>query len=89
MWNFKVIFLPNNWQQIPQDWKQGKIGAQHIPLPDGPGQVKLSVRQVDLDKFFFEIIYDVVLKKQILEVGQVQSSAAITRFLGSKKSIAL
>ena len=30
----------------------------HIPLPNGPGQVKLPVGQVDLGKVFFLIIYD-------------------------------
>ena len=39
-----------------------------FPLPDGPGQEKLPVGQVDLDRFFFFVSY-----KQIKEfqVGQV------------------
>ena len=41
-----------------------KFRARHIPLPDGQGQVKLSIGQVDSDKFFFYIIYDLVLKKK-------------------------
>ena len=31
--------------------------ARRFPLPDGPGQVKLPVGQVDLDRFFFFISY--------------------------------
>ena len=31
--------------------------ARRFPLPDGQGQVKLPVGQVDLDRFFFFISY--------------------------------
>ena len=31
--------------------------ARCFPLPDDPGQVKLPVGQVDLDRFFFFISY--------------------------------
>ena len=34
-----------------------KVRARRFPLPDGPGQVKLPVGQVDLDRFFFFISY--------------------------------
>ena len=40
----------------------GSSRARRFPLPDGPGQVKLPVGQVDLDRFFFFISY-----KQIAE----------------------
>ena len=36
--------------------------ACRFPLPDGPGQIKLPVGQVYLDRFFFFILY-----KQIAE----------------------
>ena len=45
--------------------------ARHFPLPDGPGQVKLPVGQVDLDRFFFFISY-----KQIEEFQNSWSRAS-------------
>ena len=45
--------------------------ARHFPLPDGPGQVKLPVGQVDLDRFFFFISY-----KQIEEFKNSWSRAS-------------
>ena len=45
--------------------------ARRFPLPDGPGQVKLPVRQVDLDRFFFFISY-----KQIEEFQNSWSRAS-------------
>ena len=45
--------------------------ARHFPLPDGPGQVKLPVGQVDLDRFFFFISY-----KQIEEFKNSWSQAS-------------
>ena len=44
--------------------------APCFPLPDGPGQVKLPVGQVDLDRFFFFISY-----KQIEEFQNSWSRA--------------
>ena len=45
--------------------------ARRFPLPDGPGQVKLPVGQVDLDRFFFFISY-----KQIEEFQNSWSRAS-------------
>ena len=45
--------------------------ARRFPLPDGPGQVKLPVGQVDLDRFFFFISY-----KQIEEFKNSWSRAS-------------
>ena len=45
--------------------------ARCFPLPDGPGQVKLPVGQVDLDRFFFFISY-----KQIEEFKNSWSRAS-------------
>ena len=46
--------------------------ARRFPLPDSPGQVKLPVGQVDLDRFFFFISYISRSKNfKILGVGQV------------------
>ena len=45
--------------------------AQHIPLPDGLGQVKLPMRQMNFGKVFFEIIYNLYWKCIILEIGYV------------------
>ena len=45
--------------------------ARHFPLPNGPGQVKLPVGQVDLDRFFFFILY-----KQIEEFQNSWSRAS-------------
>ena len=36
---------------------KGQCRAHHFPLPDGLGQVKLPVRQVDFNRFFFFISY--------------------------------
>ena len=40
--------------------------ARRFPLPNGPGQVKLPVGQVDLDRFFFFISYK--------QIGEFQNS---------------
>ena len=45
--------------------------ARRFPLPDSPGQVKLPVGQVDLDRFFFFISY-----KQIKEFQNSWSRAS-------------
>ena len=42
-----------------------KHRARRFPLPDGPGQVKLPVGQVDLDGFFFFISYKQIEEFQI------------------------
>ena len=46
-------------QYIPKfdaiPWRQNR--AHRFPLPDGPGQVKLPVGQVDLSEFLFYILY--------------------------------
>ena len=47
------------------------IRAHRFPLPDGPGQVRLPVGQVDLDRFFFFISY-----KQIEEFQNSWSRAS-------------
>ena len=39
--------------------------ARRFPLPNGPGQVKLPVRQVDLNSFFFFISYKQIKEFQI------------------------
>ena len=45
--------------------------ARRFPLPHGPGQVKLPVRQVDLNRFFLFISY-----KQIEEFQNSWSQAS-------------
>ena len=45
--------------------------ARRFPLPDGPGQVKLPIGQVDLDRFYFFISY-----KQIEEFQNSWSRAS-------------
>ena len=45
--------------------------ARRFPLPDNPGQVKLPVGQVDLNRFFFLISY-----KQIEEFQNSWSQAS-------------
>ena len=47
------------------------IRARRFPLPDGPGQVKLPVGQVDLNRFFLFISY-----KQIEEFQNTWSWAS-------------
>ena len=47
------------------------VRARRFPLPNNPGQVKLPVRQVDLDRFFFFISY-----KQIKEFQNSWSRAS-------------
>ena len=42
----------------------GHHRARRFPLPDGPGQVKLPVAQVDLDRFFFCISYKQIEESQ-------------------------
>ena len=52
-----------------------KVRAQHIPLPEGLGQVKLPVGQVDLSQVFFNIPHKQsarLRKCVILEVKQVK-----------------
>ena len=48
-----------------------KVRAGHIPLPDGPGQVKLPVGRVDLSKVSFYTLY-----KQIEKIEQFWSQAS-------------
>ena len=46
--------------------------SYRFPLPNGPGQVKLPVGQVDLNRFFLFISYLSRSKNfKILEIGQV------------------
>ena len=48
------------------------LRARRFPLPDGPGQVKLPVGQVDLDRFFFFFFHISRSKNfKVLGVGQV------------------
>ena len=47
------------------------LRARRFPLPNGPGQVKLPVRQVDLNRFFLFISY-----KQIKEYQNSWSQAS-------------
>ena len=66
----------NRWQAINWTYDVLVLGhthirARHFPLPDGPGQVKLPVGQVDLDRFFFFISY-----KQIEEYQNSWSRAS-------------
>ena len=46
-------------RRVPCQCEHKKLGvrAQRFPLPDGLGQVKLPVRQVDLNRFFLFILY--------------------------------
>ena len=46
--------------------------AQHIPLLDGPWQVKLPVRQVDLSKVSYYVLCKLIDNCTILEVGQMK-----------------
>ena len=46
---FICIYI--NYFKVCYNYIKSLCRARHIPLPDGLGQVKLSVRQVDLDKF--------------------------------------
>ena len=51
-------------------WQHGR--ARHIQLPDPPGQLKMSVRQVDLDNFSSKSHLIWYWAKQILEVREVK-----------------
>ena len=44
--------------------------ARRFPLPDGPGQVELQVRQVDLNRFFIFISYKQIGQMIILRKGK-------------------
>ena len=52
-------------------WLSDTNRARRFPLPDSPGQVKLPIKQVDLNKFFFFISY-----KQIKEFQNSWSRAS-------------
>ena len=45
--------------------KQSYFRAWHIPLPDSPRPVKLTIRHVDLGKIFFQIITSIEKSKRL------------------------
>ena len=60
-----AIWHITTWQRV------NHTRARRFPLPDGPGQVKLPVWQVDLNRFFLFILY-----KQIEEFQNYWSRAS-------------
>ena len=68
MWYYYIMFsfLPNRQHMQGSTYPPARIDstcrAPHIPLPDGPGQVKLPGGQVDVGKFFLQIIYNARLQ---------------------------
>ena len=57
--------------KLLQHSRRSIVRARHFPLPDSPGQVKLPVGQVDLNRFFLFISY-----KQIEEFQNSWSRAS-------------
>ena len=57
---FKFRFSPGH-----EPFFLGRYKARRFPLPDGSGQVKRPVGQVDLDRFFFFIWYKQIEEFQI------------------------
>ena len=55
------------WEKKEHQAWELRCSAQHMPLHDGPGQVKLLVGQVDLGKVFFWIVCNLFWKMQNFE----------------------
>ena len=53
------------WRHQMETFSPLLARARHFPLPDGPGQVKLQVGQVDLNRFFLFISYKQMEELQI------------------------
>ena len=56
--------LPHHQNLITQGAENASKRAQHIPLLDGPQQVKLIIGQVSLSKVFFNILIKQIEKMQ-------------------------
>ena len=55
-----LIQLSLQWQ--PLRWIN-RWAYEHVPLPIGPGKIKLPIRQVDSDKVVFKIIYIICIEQ--------------------------